>query len=353
MRTALRHSATPRVARLLRHFVAPTLVVGAALTVGCGGDGTPAPAVTPKSVAVPLSQENNYTFKSTLKIPAVKTAPEEDLSITWDKATKDIEGHTFDPTKDIDSVAFIPVNSSSQDTVSGWLNAGTFGMGMVAFSGNAFQFVTKGATKASLTDFLSVGDSVPPVLSQVYVVDPTVTYLMVFQTGIQLGIGARTMMFLVPTDGNKVTDVSPNDDSSTLLQDFKADLTTQVPLPIAADEVLDWSNVPKDGQGNDIAAGSIDSMLLGFYADRTAKDLQTGFLNLDQPTAADGGPDMSWEVPVPSGDTARLTDGKGRNGEPDFTSFDTGSKTGTWLMAAFCSSCQNPAPLIVTVLEPK
>jgi hypothetical protein len=50
---------------------------------------------------------------------------------------------------------------------------------------------------------------------------------------------------------------------------------------------------------------------------------------------------------------AALGGAPGRANEMPFANFETNGDTGTWLLGMFCSGCQNPAPVIVTILEPK
>jgi len=35
-----------------------------------------------------------------------------------------------------------------------------------------------------------------------------------------------------------------------------------------------------------------------------------------------------------------------------FNGFDTGGTEGVWLMAVMCDTCSNPAPIILSVLDP-
>ena len=77
--------------------------------------------------------------------------------------------------------------------------------------------------------------------------------------------------------------------------------------------------------------------MLGYYAGATVEDLQEQFLDLELIA------DQTWSIELTG------TTGYDLAEIPDFTGFTT---DGTWILALTCSTCANPAPLFLTVLEP-
>jgi hypothetical protein len=72
-------------------------------------------------------------------------------------------------------------------------------------------------------------------------------------------------------------------------------------------------------------------------------DLQAQFLNIQ--TLANPLYQMST-----SGESANLADAKDANGNA-FSGFT--STSGTWALGLLCSTCQNPAPIALTILQPQ
>ena len=58
-----------------------------------------------------------------------------------------------------------------------------------------------------------------------------------------------------------------------------------------------------------------------------------------------------WDVQLAGGRTADLSTAVERGTGAPFSGFAR-SSTGVWLLALLCSTCQNPAPVLLTVLEP-
>ncbi len=344
-------ATAPRHRRALTALALPSLFAWSTLLTGCSDD-----PVTPEPVAagtVALTDANNFTTETNhLKIGTIQTAAQADLSISWAGIVNDVQCHPVDdPAEIIDDVVLLRVESSSQEEVTAWLDSGELGESKLAPGGFSSVLPKEGVTSARLSDFVT-NDS-PFELGTSYVEDDEITYLLLFQTGTTPGHGARTMTFLEPGPKSNTQVDAPANDPCTLL-DFKADLTslTPVQVPKNAPWILSWAGVKEDSQGNPLAAASISRLLLGFYANKTVQDLEDDFLNLEISDTE------SWELALKATKEADLSSATNRNpaGNHDgsgtkFAGFDQ-EQEGTWIMGLFCDSCQSPAPLIVTILEP-
>jgi hypothetical protein len=58
-----------------------------------------------------------------------------------------------------------------------------------------------------------------------------------------------------------------------------------------------------------------------------------------------------WELPLTGGRTADLSKATLRGSGTAFPGFST-TEPGVWMLGLMCSTCQNPAPLLLTVVEP-
>jgi hypothetical protein len=182
-------------------------------------------------------------------------------------------------------------------------------------------------------------------------------YLMMWATGEDAGTGARAMAFLRPTADSPNTEVhadlttSCNPDTGEGILDFTA--AFQEPLVIPAGQTLiSWSDVDTDGLGNTFFRNNVDRVLLAFYAGRTPEMLASEIFDLEMIAT-----DM-WDISTSEGArTVNLlnaihldADGQREDGV-FFEGFD-GYPEGTWILGLLCTFCQNPAPLVLTVLDP-
>ena len=58
-----------------------------------------------------------------------------------------------------------------------------------------------------------------------------------------------------------------------------------------------------------------------------------------------------WELPLDGGRSADLSRARRRDDGSAFSGF-TSSEPGVWIMGLMCRTCQNPAPLVLNILEP-
>ena len=345
--------------RVLRACAFTSLLGLSSLVVGCApadddDNGSPAAGGTggggSNSGAIQLTDVNNFTTTtSSLNIQTIETAPATNLDIDWSKITNDILCHPVNPAQDIDDVMFLRLASSDQAQIAKKLD----GEGIAAADlkpPGAFEFLPT-TTTGKLRDFAFQGTMVD--VAQNYPEDATATYMLVFQKGTVPGHGAVSMVFLKPTATSQNTTVTapsntPDATGKCPLLTYQAKLTSliKVPVPKAGPWVLSWSGAKTDSRGQQLPKGSIDRMLIGFYANKTPADLEADFLNLEIHDT------ISWELALDKTTSAVLSGAKNRKDGSAFPGFDQPT-TGTWIMGLFCGSCQSPAPLFVTILEPQ
>jgi hypothetical protein len=348
MRHAFPRSVASVALRMLRPFTVPALLVLSASLTGCSDDGGDPPPRPPGGDVIILPS-NNYTSVSSLTVQEFETAPGDNIDICWTDLVQDVQGHDATAAS-VKTVFFIRVINDSQDEVDELLNTGVLGQ---EDADGYWYFESDGSTDcASLEEFKSGGDQSPLVAEDHYADDDQYTYLVLFAAGNKIGFDALSMLYLVPTPGETVTDVNLPAENRFMLE-FEADLHSADKLVLPADEpsTIDWTAITTDNHGNTIDKNAVDRVLLGFYAGKDVAALEKGFLDLDQP-AAKGGPTVSWELSVAKGHSANLAAANGRNGEGPFTDFQR-DEDGTWILGLFCSTCQNPAPIVVSVLDPQ
>lgn len=290
---------------------------------------------------IELGDANNYVTESSLSIPTIQTAPGVDLDICWGELTSDLQCHDLDPQPDIDNVALLRFLHLSEEEVEQRLAGSQLSQSEVA---GYVDYKTDHQSTCTKLSSLSLFGT-PIELAEEYVESSDYTYMLLFAEGTTPGVGARSMIFIEPTSASTNTMVEAT--SGCGLLSFSADLASvdPVPVPSAGPWVVDWRKVTRDGQGNPVAFESIDGLLIGFYEGTTAEQIQEQIFDLELMATS------LWELQLTGGRTANLANAQQRGtGEP-FPGFGAFG-AGTWLLALMCSTCQNPAPIVLTVLSP-
>jgi hypothetical protein len=311
----------------------PPLVGVLSALGGCGGSDSGGPIL--------LHDDNNYTATGSLAIPTVETAPATDLDICWTNVVDDFQCHPVAPMADVDTMSLLRLLHLSEVQVEERLSTGELAQADV--NGYIEYRTNHTSTCAKLSQLSFFGTVINVENEYVETIDQT--YLLLFAKGTRPGVGARTMTFIKPTAGSMNTKVEAATGCGQLT--FSANLTalTKVKIPAAAPWVIDWRNLTRDGQGNTIVLASLDSVLIGFYQGMTVEQIQADIFDLELNATA------LWDVQLSGGRTADLSTAVERGTGALFTGF-TRSAAGVWMLALLCSTCQNPAPVLLTVLDP-
>jgi hypothetical protein len=294
---------------------------------------------------VVIKDANNYSSTSSLTIPVLQTAQMTDLTFTWDAITQDLLCHAAGS---IDNVAFLQIKNMTQMDVEKKLAYGALNSNQVAvYAEQKLMNAADGGarpTSATLSKF-DFYDAFDPLTQ--YVESSTTQYLALFTHGTVLGVGAQTMTFLQPSASSTNTVVAaPNPCSSSgNFLAFQATLSpTAVTVPTAGPWKLDWSEVTKDNFGNtlDFSVTKLDKVEVGYFQTMTPAQIQADFLNVEQNAT------NLYTYSVPSGQKwVDLMSTPTSGG-----TFPGFGMTGTYAAAVLCSSCQVPAPVIFTILQP-
>jgi len=305
------------------------------LLAGCGSSTNNGPAGN-----LVLTDTNNYKTHAALAIPTVDTAPATDLDICWDAVTNDLQCHGVSALNDLDNVGLLRISHLTKEMVSIRVAAGTLSMSDVAgYLDHHTDHLTTCTKLSAFTLFGTVVDA-----PSMYTENADYTYLLLFSHGTTPGIGARTMMFLNPTSSSTNTRVDAPTGCGML--DFSADLASLTKLSVAAAPpwVIDWHGVVHDGANNDFPFTKVDGVSIGFYEGMAVADLQAHIFDIEMIAT------QLWDIKLEGGKTADLTTAKDRATGEAFKGF-TRAAAGTWMLALTCSTCQSPAPPLLTILD--
>ena len=181
-------------------------------------------------------------------------------------------------------------------------------------------------------------------IEEEYVESDDRVYMLILSKGTNPGVGARTMTFVKPTASSTNTRIDIPEGCGML--QFAADLASAKPVSVPAKSpwVVDWQDVTRDGQGNAIAADTIDRLLVGFFEGKTVAELEAQIFDIETIASS------LWEIPLTGGKKANLALARERTSGEAFTGFER--TDGVWLFALTCSTCQNPQPVVLSVLDP-
>ncbi len=316
----------------------------ASLLLACtgagGGGGSDDPddtgSVAVDEAVVPgvilLSDDDNYAYSGALQAPSFPIAELSDPVIDFSGLTEDLQCHDLDPVGDIDNAELIVFQHLSEDEVALGLEEDSL---LQSDVGIYLSQQPGDATSVKLSDFTLFGTDAD---IETFFTETSGTWLVVLTTGEEIGLGARMLLFLDPLAG-ETSETAVVDDGCSVL-DFSADLTSLDPVTVVPSGPweLDWGELTTTGQGQDFVYSDADGVMVGFYEGLSPADLEGQFLDLELVATE------LWTMDIPAGTSASLS---GLEGFTGFTRTD-----GTWIFALRCSTCPNPAPLFLTVLEP-
>ena len=311
------------------------MLLGLLFSSGCSGE----PSTGAPTAAIAIADANNYKSQASLTIPNLETAVGVDLDICWDEVTSSLRCHDLDPIADLDNVGLLRLNDP-QDEVEQKLASGQ--LQQADINGYLEYNTGQQGTCTKLSSFTLFGTEVPVV--EQYVESTEVTYLLLFSTGTTAGEGAQAMLFLTPMSSSTNTTVAGQPGCGVL--DFMADVASAEPvsMPTNGPFAINWENLEHDSLGHPIVPGKIDQLLVGFYQDMTVAGIEDQIFDLELMATT------LWDLELTGGSSANLDHAVERGTNIPFTGFVRND--GTWLLALLCNTCPNPAPVLLTVLEP-
>jgi len=316
------------------------LCLGAASApLACDSLDTPSSSTAPTEVFI--VDGNNYQSTASLSIPTTETATATDLEICWESIDSDLKCHDVEPDLDVGNVTLLRLLDLSKSDVEDRLSSGQLSQSNLD---GYLDFEPADGTRCTqLSSFTLRGSAVD--IEQEYTDEADHTYLLLFANGTVPGVGALSMLFLDPSSNSSNTRVDGVPGCGLL--DFSADLSSVEPIELSPTGpwVLDWSELTRDGLGNDFAFERVDHILLAFYEDATIAELESEIMDLELIAT------LRWDIEYSGGHSVDLTQGVRRDTGDPFAGFPN-PNSGIWLLGLMCGTCQNPAPLLLSVLDP-
>ncbi len=303
------------------------LLCAAGVLTGCPGDQT-----------VYLHDANNFSYVGTIDAPSVETASGVSVEICWDQLTSDIQCHEVAPESDIGILTLARFSHLSEEEVEEDIS--TDSMLQSDLSGFLEHLPAAGETCAQLEDFSLQGTEVDLAVEYT---EAGGTYLLLLGSGTEAGLGTRVLTFLAPSESSENTQVDIEDGCGVL--DFEADLSSLSTVSVEPEGeswVVDWGDLTTNGLGNVLSLSNIDQLFLAHYPDLGVADLEEQFLDIELVASE------LWRLDLSGTFSADLAEAQGDSG-----AFGGFSSEGSWVLALMCTTCSNPAPLFLTLLDPQ
>jgi hypothetical protein len=280
-----------------------------------------------------FTNDNNYTYSGTVAIPVIETAAGVNIEICFDQLTNDMQCHKTDPAVDIVNVGLTRVPDLTPKEINDKIANDT----LTQADTTGYVDVTTGGKTCVNTEDMSFLGTPLDVPSEYY--DGAI-YLLFLSEKTDPGVGSRMVVMLAPSDSSDVTHVDIPNGCGIL--DFTADLTSKDSKSVCPDTntKVDWSAVDTNGLGRPFTASAVDQLVLAYYPDMTAAELEKNFFDLRLLA------DEEWTLALIGDEKADLKDAKNADGQ----NFDAFESTGIYLFALNLTSNPNPAPKFMTVL---
>ena len=287
-----------------------------------------------------FTNANNYTYGGTgddvpVDIPVIETAAGVSIEICFDQLTDDMQCHDTNPAEDIVNVGLARVPDLTPEEINERIANDTL---LAKHTTGYVDVPTNGKTCVHTEDmsFLGTPLNVP---EQYYA---GAVYLVFLSETTTPGVWNRMVVMLTPSDTSDVTSIDIPQGCGIL--DFTADLTSGESLEVCpkTKTKVDWSAVDTNGLGSPFTPSAVDQLVLAYYEDKTAADLEESFFDLRLLA------DEEWTLDLLGDDKADLKDAANADGE----NFDAFESTGLYLLALNLTTNPNPAPKFLTVLTP-
>lgn len=287
--------------------------------------------------AFDVTDANNYRYTSALDISTQEVRLARDAAVDWSALTTDLLGHPMDAAADADLVWLLSFPHLSHEQLAEKLveeDLDQEDVGVFATFDNSESAVTS----AYLSEFFVLNN---PFLPEEYFIDPEATWLIRVTTGTFSEAENRMLQFVSPTEASDGDRIVVTDDSTAL--QLEVDLRSLDAFAITEQEAysIDWSALTVHANGTTLDLDDLDELMIARYDDRALGDLEADFVNIDR-TA-----DAIYTADVFGLDRTPLSAAVDASGAA-FSAFGADS---LWLLALRCSSCLNPAPPFLTVVE--
>lgn len=275
---------------------------------------------------VNLENANNYAYTNTIDVKMTDCALGEDVRFDWSALTVDVQDHEMDPAADVTEMAMLYFPSFDEVDLEEAIAADDLFMSDTQVILTA---VNEGATEIWLSEASDPAGN--PFDPAEYFTKEEGTWAIRLTEDERL---AHSVGFFRAVEGEANAEVLIDNETADV--EFTPELEALEVVSIAATDSLhvDWTGVTAAGDGDFFDPNKIDQLMLGRY-ELSLAEIEAQFFDLELIAAElyTFDIDRTQELSLDSG---------------DFKGFGSGE---SWVLALRCTSCTNPAPPFLTVIE--
>lgn len=283
----------------------------------------------PGCVDCVLSDAQNYRYTAELAVDVQPGRSDgSPVLIDWSGLSEDVHGHVRGVDFDVEEALLLVFLELTPAEISASLASDQLRQSDVSL----YATCSPTEDRCRLEDFGVLGGDQD--LEQYYTEDRG-TWMVLLRSSMEAG--AHTMVFLPPR-AEGASDVSIDDNTAQL--DVEVDFRS-APALVAdpgGGTVLDWSELGRDGLGNELDSYTLSRLILARYTEGP-EALEQKVFDLERVAGE------LYEANI-SGRTSLTLDELA----PALASQSLGADE-TWLLGLYCESCTNPAPKFVARVE--
>jgi len=277
-----------------------------------------------------LAAGQNYDFSSTLSVESQEITAGQDALIDWSELTVDQLGKSMTP-DEVDQLIIVRFEELSESEVLE--KAAKDCLQQKDITGVVEFFPEAQETSASLSDFQLIGYNVDP--AEQFKEGMGTFLLSAYTEGMP---GTRMLSFLSPRDSSENLNVSLLNGSAGV--DFTVDLSVGERLSQATLSI-DWAKLEVPTDCGSFPINKYDWLMVARYDDMVLADLEADFLRVDELASE------VWNADIEGRSTFDLMELVSDDGNA-FSGFDSDS---IWLLALRCTTCNNPAPPFLAIID--
>ena len=294
--------------------------IGGVLLVGC----------KPKEGLLVLSSDQNYAFDSSLEVTSQSIASGVDARVDWSGLTQDQLGKDI-ALSEVDQLIIVRFEELDQEEVLA--KASVDCLQQKDITGVVEFFPEEDQESAHLSDFQLIGYNVDP--AEQFQEGMGTFLLSAYTEGVP---GVRMLTFVEPSSDSASEEVLLSSGSASVT--YSVDLSVGERLPVDTTS-LDWASLEVPTDCGFFPINKYDWLMIARYTDQELAALESDFLKVDELA------DEVWNADIEGRSTVDLLGLKSESGNL-FDGFDSES---TWLVALRCSTCSNPAPPFLALVE--
>ncbi len=294
-------------------------------------------ACTPLSGDLSLRDENNYLYSATMQAETVEVAAWQDARVDWSALSLDLQQRPVDPTA-IDRISLVRLNLDADAVLQSVADSSLNQADVIDYR---LLDELSGRTEVLLSEMSIFGNPFEPERDLEVAEDGKTWILSLWDLDRNGRDDILTSMILRPTEESSTTEVAFTD--STASFGLVPDLHSGLPLETserAEGYSLEWSSLSRTGADLEYDPLLADRLVILRF-DEELEAVESDFIALANNEA------QAWRADIYGLSSLDLAEARTAQGEA-FPGFD---REGTWLVGVECTTCTNPVPMALAVVE--